>query len=155
MVPAQGREFISEEQGRVNAAALAAIGLLVGVPLCVLTFAGPLRPASVGACVIGAVVYVACCPVRRHWIDGDRLVEQTRRHVTAMPVCDISGLDYVWVPRGDDLVELRGRHSSVVMRIMVMEESAALRGELGRRLGALPTRPSFDGRAMRALSMGA
>ncbi|MBO0899856.1 hypothetical protein J1G42_07745 [Cellulomonas sp. zg-ZUI222] len=152
-MPAQGREFVSEEESVANGVALSALGLLLGVPICLLTLDGPWRPASIGACVVGAVVYVAFCPVRRHWIDGDHLVEQTRRGVRAMSISDISGLDYEWVPRGADLVELWDRHSSVAMRIMVVEDSAALRAELGRRLGALPARWSFDRRAMRALSM--
>lgn len=94
-MPAQGRELVSEEESVANAVALAALGPLRGVPIRVLTFDGPWRPASIGACVVGASSTSRAAD-RRHGIDGDSLVEQTRRGTTAIPISDIGGLDHAW-----------------------------------------------------------
>lgn len=147
----EGREFASVEQDRTNALSLALIGLLLGGAVAVLVLPGAWRWAAIALYVACATVYVLRCPIREHWIEDGRVVERTRRATRGIAFDRVSSVRCVWVPRGVDLLELHEDGTGVVLSIMIIDESAALRREIGRRLRREQPGKILDHRGMRAL----
>lgn len=145
------REHLSVEQDRTNAVGLMLLGLVLCGAVAVIELPGGWRWSAIALYVAVATVYVVRCPIREHWVEADRVVERTRDGTRTIALDRVGSLRWVWVPRGADLVELRENGTGVVLRIMILDESAALRREIGRRLREQHPGTSFDDRAMRAL----
>lgn len=151
--PPADATFVSDSDTRTDAVVSAVWLVVVGGVLAFLTVPVAWAVTVCVALLLAGTGHVVLCPVRRHWLEGDVLVEQTRRHTWRLPLACVDDLELLTAPSTHHHVRLRQRSSGASMDLPLDDDTALLRAEVGRHVAARHPGRIFERRAMRALGM--